>query len=132
MSAYEYLGRRFGLGGRMYASFGFMADRTFDLGVTLVTTAIPLKFITGWDLTTVIVGVALFTAFYTMIGGIEAVVWTDVVQGVILIAGAAAFLGRLLLAPEAGPPGAVVIEAYERGRFALGSFDASWSSLFDT
>src|SRR5687768_11383925 len=32
VSAYEYVGRRFGLGGRLYTSFGFLADRIFDLG----------------------------------------------------------------------------------------------------
>jgi len=132
VSAYEYIGKRFGLGGRMYASFGFLSDRVFDLGVTLVTTAIPLKFITGWDLTWVICAVGLFTALYTMIGGIEAVVWTDVVQGALMIVGALAILARLLLAPEAGPPGAVAVEAFEQGRFALGSFELSWASLFDT
>lgn len=132
MSAYEYLGKRFGLGGRLYASFGFLADRTFDLGITLLTTAIPIKFVTGWDLTWVILAIGLFTALYTMIGGIEAVVWTDVAQGILLILGAVVILLRLLFATDVGPPGAVVAEAWQQGRFAMGSFDWNWSSLFDT
>src|SRR5688572_1749130 len=81
MSAYEYIGLRFGLGGRLYSSFGFLADRVFDVGVTLLTTAIPLKVITGWNLASIIVVVGVFTILYTTVGGIEAVVWTDVVQG---------------------------------------------------
>lgn len=132
MSVYEYFGRRFGLGGRMYASFGFLADRVFDIGITLVTTALALQLMTEWNLVRVILAVAAFTAIYTFIGGIEAVVWTDVVQGVLIIAGAAIIAGRLLFAPEAGPPGAVLTTAYADGKTNLGSFDLSWSSLFDT
>lgn len=43
MSAYEYLGKRFGLAGKYYASMGFLADRIFDLGITLLTTAIARR-----------------------------------------------------------------------------------------
>ncbi len=132
MSAYEYIGKRFGFGGRIYTSFGFLADRTFDLGVTLLTTAIAINVMTGWDLRLVIIGVGVFTMIYTAIGGIEAVVWTDVVQGIVLVGGAVLILMRLIFAPEAGPPGAVVGEAFRAGKFNLGSFDLSWQSLFDT
>src|SRR5207248_10829850 len=59
MSAYEYIGRRFGLGGRMYASIGFLADRTFDIGVILLTTALLINGMTGWDLTWTIWGTTL-------------------------------------------------------------------------
>ncbi|MCI0434656.1 MAG: hypothetical protein L0271_13600, partial [Gemmatimonadetes bacterium] len=72
MSAYEYIGQRFGLGGRFYTSFGFLADRIFDLGVTLLTTALAVNVLTGWDLRTVILGVGLFTIAYTMMGGVTA------------------------------------------------------------
>jgi SSS family solute:Na+ symporter len=132
MSAYEYLGSRFGFGARIYASLGFVADRTFDLGVTLLTTAIAVKVMTGWPMVGVIVGIGLFTTLYTTIGGIEGVVWTNAVQGIILLGGTVLILGVLLFAPEAGPPGAVVLEAYRGGKFNLGSFELSWKSLFDT
>ncbi|HLP24667.1 MAG TPA: hypothetical protein VK477_03240, partial [Acidobacteriota bacterium] len=132
MSAYEYIGHRFGLGGRLYTSLGFLADRVFDIGVTLFTTAIAVNVLTGWELRTVILGVAGFTAAYTVLGGIKAVVWTDVIQGTVLILGGLFVLGRLLFAPEAGAPFAVVAEAWRGGRLTLGSWDWSWSSLFDS
>ena len=132
MSAYEYIGQRFGLGGRLYTSFGFLADRTFDIGVTLVTAAIAINVLTGWELKTVILGVTLFTAAYTMLGGIKAVVWTDVAQGTILILGGSFVLLRLLFAPEAGAPFAVVAEAWRGGRLTFGSWEFTWRSLFDT
>ncbi len=130
MSAYEYIGKRFGFGGRLYTSFGFLADRTFDLGITLLTTAIAINVMTGWDLRAVIIGVGVFTMIYTAIGGIEAVVWTDVVQGIVLIGGALLIVLRLVFAPEV-PPGAVIGEAIRGGKFSLGSLELSWRSLFD-
>ncbi len=132
MSAYEYIGQRFGLGGRFYTSFGFLADRIFDLGVTLLTTALAVNVLTGWDLRTVILGVGLFTIAYTMMGGVTAVVWTDVVQGIVLIVGGLFILGRLMFAPEAGAPFAVVGETYRAGKLTLGLEGFSWRALFST
>lgn len=131
MSAYEYIGRRFGLGGRLYTSLGFLADRIFDLGITLLTTALAVSVLTGWELKEVILGVGIFTLVYTMIGGIRAVVWTDVLQGVILMAGGLIILLRLLFAPEAGAPFAVVGEAWRLGKLSFGSWEFSWRMLFD-
>ena len=130
MSAYEYIGKRFGLGGRIYTSIGFVLERTFDVGVTLVTTAIAIQVMTGWPLRSVILGIGLFTMVYTAVGGIRAVVWTDAVQGVILMGGGLLILGRLLFAPEAGAPFAVLAAAWDGGRFSFGSAELSWASLF--
>lgn len=54
MSAYEFIGRRFGLGGRLYTSFGFLMSRTFGIGVALITTSIAVNVMTGWDIGSVI------------------------------------------------------------------------------
>jgi solute:Na+ symporter, SSS family len=132
MSAYEYIGERFGLGGRIYTSFGFLADRIFDLGVTLLTTALAVNVLTGWDLHIVILGVGIFTIGYTMLGGVTAVVWTDVVQGIILMVGGVFVFGRLMFAPEAGAPFAVVGEAFRAGKLTLGLEGFSWATLFAT
>ena len=78
MSAYEFIGRRFGLAGRLYTSFGFLLSRTFGIGVALITTSIAVNVMTGWDIGMVIVGIGMFTALYTLFGGITAVVYTDV------------------------------------------------------
>lgn len=131
MSAYEFIGRRFGMGGRTYASLGFLFERTFDVGVTLLTTALAISLMTGVDLPAIIFVIAIATLIYTAIGGLAAVVWTDVVQGVILIGGGVIILLRLLFAPEAGPPFAVIHAAWEGGRFSFGSTDTSLASLSD-
>ncbi|MEM7611606.1 MAG: sodium/solute symporter [Pseudomonadota bacterium] len=131
MSAYEFIGRRFGLAGRLYTSFGFLMSRTFGIGVALITTSIAVNVMTGWDIQWVIVGIASFTALYTLFGGITAVVYTDVVQGVFLMVGGVAILIRLLFAPELDGAFAVVGSAIDAGKFSLGSAELSVSSLYD-
>jgi len=131
MSAYEYVGQRFGLTSRIYTSFGFLADRTFDLGVTLVTTGIALYVFTGWEPIYVILGVGTFTLIYTMIGGITAVAWTNVAQGIILSGGALLILGRVLFAPEISDPIGIIKSSWGAGKYSFGSWEFSWRMLFD-
>jgi len=132
MTAYEFIGQRFGLGGRIYTSFGFLMSRTFGIGTTLVTTSIAVAVMADWPMEYVILGVGLFTAAYTMVGGITAVVLTDVVQGVFLMVGGVAILLRLLFAPEVESPAAIFNEAWNAGKFNLGSTELSWASLFNS
>ena len=129
MSSYEYLERRFGGFARLYSSTGFLLLRIIDLGFTLLLTAIAVEVIIGWDIRMVIVGIGLFTICYTIIGGLEAVVWTDVLQGSILGLGALTILGVILLTPEGGP-GRVITVAWEAGKLGVGEFRPVWSSLF--
>lgn len=131
MSAYEYIGARFGIGGRLYASGCFIADRLFDVGVTMLTSAVPVSVMTGWDLSQVVLWMAVFTVAYTMIGGMSAVVWTSVAQGLVFVAAAGIILVRLIFAPECGPTGAVFGAAWEAGKFSLGDFSLTREALFD-
>lgn len=87
-TAYEYLGNRFGSPMRKYASVTFIVLRIFADGVRLFTTAIPIKFITGLGYFECIVLVGLITLVYSYIGGIKAVIWTDVIQMFIYFIGA--------------------------------------------
>jgi SSS family solute:Na+ symporter len=129
MSSYEFLEQRFGIGARVYGSIGFIVLRTMDLGFTLLLTAIALEVVTGWDIHWVILGIGAFTIIYTLFGGIEAVVWNDVLQGLVLASGALAILFRILFG-AALPPGRLVSAALEGGKFGLGEFTLSWGSLF--
>lgn len=131
MSAYEYLGARFGLGGRLYASACFIGDRLFDVGVTMLTTAVAVALLTGWSLTEVVGWMGAFTIVYTMMGGMRTIVWTSVVQGFVFLGAAVLLVLRLVFAPEAGAPGAVIGAAWDAGRFSLGDFDLSLSAFMD-
>lgn len=129
MSCYEYLERRFGILARTYGAVGFTLLRTVDLGFTLLLTAIAVEVMTGWNVTTVILTIGCFTTFYTLVGGMEAVVWTDVLQGVVLVGGALLVL-YLEFDLLKVPVFQVVATAADAGRFDLGDFDFHWSSLF--
>lgn len=92
-TAYAFLGGRYGDTMRGTASITFLITRLLADGVRLFATAIPLKVISdsaGLELTyfQIIVIIALATVVYTLIGGIKAVVWMDVVQMVVYVGGA--------------------------------------------
>lgn len=129
LSAYEYLETRFGYLARLYGSAGFVLVRIADLGFTLYLTAVAVEVIAGWQIHWVVAGVGTFTLFYTLIGGIEAAIWTSVLQGVFLIGGAVIILAVLLFTPEGGPA-AVLSVAWSDGKFDLGSFEWGWHTLY--
>ena len=87
-TAYQFLGNRFGKPMRKYASITFIFLRIFADGVRLFTTAIPIKFITGLGYFECIMIVGIITVVYSYIGGIKAVIWTDVIQMFIYFIGA--------------------------------------------
>ena len=89
-SAYEYLERRFGLSMRMYAAGCFVLFHLFRTGIVLYAVSLAIKSIFQMEnesLPQIIVVAGLLVSAYTIIGGLQAVIWTDVVQGVALIIG---------------------------------------------
>jgi SSS family solute:Na+ symporter len=99
VSLYEFLGTRFGPRTRVWASATFLFTRVLAMGARLYVSAIILviayqstqateisadqKF---WIYTAAVVLVTVFTALYTSIGGLRAVIWTDFIQVGVLIA----------------------------------------------
>lgn len=129
MSAYEYFQKRFGRPARTYASIAFSLAHFSKMGFVLYLMALTIASMTGWDIIAVIVCVAVVMVFYTVIGGIEAVVWSDVIQGFVMWVGIAVALGYLLFLPPGGP-GAVFDIAARNGKFSLG--DPSWDFTHPT
>lgn len=86
-SAFEYLERRFGPTTRLYGASAFLFAQTVRVALVLYLLAIVLKQLTGMELWLCIIVCGVFVSFYTVAGGIEAVVWTDVVQTIILAIG---------------------------------------------
>jgi len=84
---YEYLEKRFGLPARLLASLMFILIVVGRLSVVIYTTSLILSVITGMPLTLCIWLLATVTAAYTMVGGMEAVIWTDVMQFCVLVFG---------------------------------------------
>ena len=95
-TAYDFLGRRFGVSLRKFASSVFIITRVLASGVRLFATAIPVHIITGLDYVTSILIIGSFTLIYTYLGGLKAVVAMDVVQLIIYLSGAAASVVLIL------------------------------------
>jgi len=122
MSAYEYFEKRFGYGARAYSALAFAAGHFSKMGFVLFTITTALCGMTGWDKYQVIVGVGVVTIVYTLFGGLEAVIWTEVLQGIVKILGVLIVLG-VLLSIMPGGAGAAFHLASEQHKFSLGSFD---------
>ncbi len=128
-TAYEFLGVRFGDGMRATASITFLITRLLADGVRLFATAIPIRVIAvemGFDLSygAIIAGIGLLTIGYTLVGGIKAVVWMDVIQMAIYLGGAIFAAAVLLGEVPAGWWG----EAAAAGKTQL--FDAGLGQTF--
>lgn len=109
VSIYEYLEKRFGVSTRRCASFTFLISRVLASGTRLffagILLVIAYMFITGNEVATptetVVIYVAaltfitLVTAVYTTLGGLKAVVWTDVLQASILFLAVFTTIGLL-------------------------------------
>lgn len=91
-STYEYLEKRFNTTTRLIGSATYVVFEVVRMGVLLLLPAIVITVITGIDIYICIVIIGVVVTLYTMMGGIEAVIWTDVLQAVILISGCIAAL----------------------------------------
>jgi solute:Na+ symporter, SSS family len=120
MSAYEYFGRRFGYRARVYSTIAYALGHFSKMGFVFYLLALTVTSMTGWKTDNVILFVGLITVCYTLIGGIEAVIWADVIQGFVLWLGIAICLGYLLFLP-AGGPAAIWQVAWHSHKISLGS-----------
>ena len=124
ISAYEHLERRFGGWARVFADVCYLLTQIVRIGTIMLGVALGLHALLGWDMAAIIVCTGAVVTLYTMVGGIEAVIWTDVAQSVVLSIGAVAVTLMLLF----GMPGGaaeIVSAGFEQGKFSLGSFGPS-------
>ncbi|MCG6189338.1 sodium:solute symporter [Maribellus maritimus] len=126
ISAYNYLEVRFGTWARIYASICYILTQLMRTGAILLLLALPLNALFGWDIKTIIIVTGIAVTAYSMLGGIQAVVWTDAIQGIILVIGAIACAAILTFSMPEGPSQVFEIAA-ANNKFSLGSFSASVS-----
>ncbi len=124
ISAYNYLEVRFGTWARIYASICYMLTQLMRTGAILLLLALPLNALFGWDVKTIIIVTGIAVTAYSMLGGIQAVIWTDAIQGIILITGAIVSAVVLTFSMPEGPSQIFEI-ASANNKFSLGSFSAS-------
>ena len=87
-TAYEYIEKRFNLLTRVLASGMFILFQLARIGIVLYLPSIALSVVTGVSIEVCITVMALLSIAYTVMGGIEAVIWTDVIQVIVLLGGA--------------------------------------------
>lgn len=95
-SIYDYLERRFGLASRSVMGIVFMITMVLGAASIMTATAVVVTFVTGLDTSVSIIAITALVVGYTMMGGMNAVIWTDVLQGGILVVGALIILSALL------------------------------------
>ncbi|XP_033096745.1 sodium-coupled monocarboxylate transporter 1-like [Anneissia japonica] len=86
-SAYEYLEKRFNRAVRLCGTFTFFAQMLLYLGIVIYAPALALNQVTGFTLWGAVWACGIVCTFYCTVGGLKAVIWTDVFQVSVMIAG---------------------------------------------
>lgn len=127
VSAYSFLEERFGTWARLYASACYLLTQIARMGSILFLLALPMNLLMGWNIQLVIIFTSIAIIVYSMLGGIKAVIWTEAIQGFILIGGALICLVVLLFSMPEGPTQTFEM-AISDHKFDLGSFSADLST----
>ncbi|HOT51356.1 MAG TPA: sodium:solute symporter, partial [Candidatus Hydrogenedentes bacterium] len=128
VSAFEYLEGRFGPGVRLYAALMFVFGQLIRLSLILYLVSLLVRQMTGLDPYVCILIGGVITSFYTIMGGIEAVIWTDFFQSFLLWGGGFACLFLAVYHIDGGLA-TVIKTAFEDGKFMLGDLNSATGSL---
>ena len=127
LSAYEFLEKRFGLPARIYGNLTFLIIHFAKMGAILYLLCMAISSMTGWNIYLLICLIGMVTIVYTLIGGIEGVVWSDVIQGFLLLGGGVISLFYILYGSSIGAE-KIIEHSYDAGKLQLISSDFSWQS----
>jgi len=130
-SIYEFLEMRFDSGLRKLGSASFAIFQLARMGIVILLPALALSAVTGWDVKYCIIAMGVLSTIYTVLGGIEAVIWTDVIQTVVLIGGAlVAFF--IIVGEVEGGFSTIYSEAEKQSKFKMVNTDWKFISGVDT
>lgn len=104
-SAYEYLERRFSRGVRLFGSASFTTFHVFRMAVVMSLTGLALAVATPLTSEQCVLLMGVLSIIYCTMGGIEAVIWTDTIQTVVLLGGAAIAITLLIVGVDGGLSG---------------------------
>jgi len=127
ISVYSFLEDRLGAWGRAYAALAFVLYMIGRVAVILYLVGLLLSAFVPWGIGTVIIIMGIIIIAYTLLGGMEAVIWTDVLQSVIMTVGIVCCAVSLSISIFSGP-NYLIHSALEADKFSLGSWDLSLSS----
>ncbi|MBW4889013.1 sodium:solute symporter [Mucilaginibacter sp. HMF5004] len=121
ISAYTHLEHRFGPWARTYAVICFLLTQFARMGSIFFGIALSLQALTGVSMKLIMVIMGISIIFYTVLGGIKAVIWTEVVQGIIKTLGAVLIIYLIVTNMPGGIPKIIEI-GKANNKFSLGSF----------
>jgi len=120
ISVYSFLEARLGPWGRVYAALAFVLYMIGRVAVILYLASLLVSTFVPWNIAVVIMVIGFITIIYTLLGGMEAVIWTDVMQSVIMIAGILFCAVSLSLYVFSGPQ-PLIQAAIDNNKFSFGS-----------
>ena len=130
-TAYEYLERRFNLPVRWFASVTFILFQLGRMGIVVALPSIALATVTGFSVYACILFMGVLATLYTVLGGIEAVIWTDVLQVFVLVGGAVLSFGIILGSLEGGFGELVAVaQADDKFHMVNWTWDATTTALW--
>jgi solute:Na+ symporter, SSS family len=128
LSTYEFFEERFGYGARLYTSIAFLMAHFSKIGFVVFLMAMAINQMANLNQYEMILLVGVAATGVALLGGMEAVVWTEVIQGIVLIGGGLLCVIVLLLKPT-GNPADVLRVARAAHKMTLGPFDLTVSKL---
>jgi len=126
-TAYEYLEKRFSYTTRFLASFLFILFMIARMALVLFLPSLALTTVTGIDIYTCIILMGIITIIYCTMGGVEAVIWGDVIQGFVLLGGTL-FAAVFLVTEIDGGAGKLIEISLDNQKFVMFDLALSWKS----
>ncbi|MFY7839268.1 MAG: sodium:solute symporter [Lacibacter sp.] len=126
ISAYTHLEKRFGPWARTYAVVCFLLTQFARMGSIFFGIALSLQALTGFSMQSIMIVMGICIIIYTVLGGMEAVIWTEVAQGIIKTLGALLIL-FLIVKDLPGGFSAIVDVAKADDKFSLGSLSTDFT-----
>lgn len=127
VSAYEHLEHRFGPWARTYAVACFLLYQMARMGTVIYLLALAVGPLTGWRVEVTIFVTGALMTFYTLVGGIKAVVWTGVLQSAVLVAGTILCLASIVWQTPGGLS-EIVSTGSAANKFSFGDWGPSLTS----
>jgi SSS family solute:Na+ symporter len=127
-SAFQYLEKRYGPSTRVYGACAFILFQLVRVSLILYLVSLLIHEFTHWPTAVCVIVAGCVVSFYTVAGGFEAVVWTDVVQTLILLVGGILALAVIVLKLPDGI-GQIVAEGAAAGKFGFSEFDRETGQL---
>ena len=128
LSTYEYFERRFGLFARLYSSLAFTLGHFSKAGTVFFLVSMALATFLDINIFAVVLILGITIVVLTLLGGMEAIVWMDVVQGALLIGGGLICIAILMFGIEGGPQELFRI-ASENDKIGFGPYDWDLTQL---